>query len=134
MKSGMLLIIRIWRSVSYAWMEKIYSFNTRFKDFLNRFCIERNIGINYIMKTNATVLNDFELVRNSRFFPYIYISIHVKEARTPRIWNNMMFNVDHYVTNFFNTKENVYFFLIGCFRYVVDLVDENGIKSIEWIW
>jgi hypothetical protein len=35
--------------------------NSSIKDFLNSFCTEKNVHIDYILKTNATTVNDFEL-------------------------------------------------------------------------
>ena len=56
------------KSLKAGWIRKSYFSNNSLKDFRNSFCSERNTDLNYILKTNATVMDDFDLIKNFNNF------------------------------------------------------------------
>ena len=111
------------KSLKASWVGKIYSSNASLKDFINSFCIERNTDIDYILKTSATVLNDFELISNFNNF-YAEIFIYFNSCKKCQNINDMKLHdvlcQPLWCNKLFQIKENVYVLTIG-YRVVSDM-------------
>ena len=128
------------KSLKAAWIRKIYFSNNSLKDFLNSFCSERNTDFNYILKTNATGMDDFDLIRNFNNF-YKEIFMYFNSVKKCQNIDNMTLNnilcQPLWCNKLFQYKGKCVFFenwIQSGLRYVIDIVDENGIKPIDWFY
>ena len=120
------------KSLKASWIPKILKNMGNLHCFLNSICVEHNIDINYILKTNVRKQSDFNIVKTLPVF-YKEVFCSFNEAKTvlpynqlnddlflqQTIWNNLYFKVRGKPLLFRN-------WLKSGIKYVKDLYDEDG--------
>ena len=120
------------KSLKASWIPKILKNEGILHCFLNIICVEHNIDINYILKTNVRKQSDFNIVKTLPVF-YKEVFCLFNEAKTvlpfnqlnddlflqQTIWNNLYFKVKGKPLLFRN-------WLKSGIKYVKDLYDDYG--------
>ena len=123
-----------------SWTKKLYYCENSLKDFLNSFCVKHNVDFQYILQTNLTKVHEYGLVQNfPAFYREIFMFFNICKAtstltnislcnflRQP-LWCNKLITYKGKSLLFENWSRSG-------LRYVSDIVDQNGLKHLEWFY
>jgi hypothetical protein len=129
---GVVDILSKMKSLRALWIKQILNKRNPLYDFVNSICIESNYDFDYLIKTNLTIIKDYEIMDS---FPLFYKEMLVffnecKKINTFGCLNDVLkeplWSNNSVCCSFIKT------WLESGLRYVNDIIDENGIKPSEW--
>ena len=128
------------KALKASWTKKLNYCENSLKDFLNSFCAKHNVDFQYILHTNLTKIHDYGLAQNfPAFYREIFMFFNMCKAtsnltnislcnflRQP-LWCNKLITYKGKSLLFENWSRSG-------LRYVSDIVDQNGLKPLEWFY